>query len=82
LIFDRFGTYLKTIPVFVNRLFFSGDMILYVEDNILKTINISTLQANDYPLPQTDILQVCIENKKMIVLTKDNKVRIYAVGLE
>jgi len=82
LIFDRFGTYLKTIPIFVNRLFFSGDMILYTEDNILKTINISTLQTNNYPLPQTDILQVCIENKKMIVLTKDNKVQIYAVGLE
>jgi len=82
LVFDRFGTYLKTIPIFVQRLFFSGDMILYTEDNILKTINISTLQTNNYPLPQVDILQVCTENEKMIVLTNENKVRIYRVELK
>jgi hypothetical protein len=82
LIFDRFGTYLKTIPIFANRLFFSGDLILYAEDSILKTIHINTLQENNYPLPESDIRQVCIENKKMLVLTKDNNVRIYRVGVE
>ena len=79
LIFDRFGTYLKTIPVFALRLFFLGDMILYVENNLLKTIHINTLQQNNYPLPEPDMLQVCIENKKMAALTRDNKVRIYLI---
>jgi len=77
LIFDRFGTYLKTIPIFANRLFFKEDKILYVEENLLKTIEISTLQTNNYLLPQSDILQACIENKKIIVLTKEHKVIIY-----
>jgi hypothetical protein len=81
LIFDRFGTYLKTIPVFANRLFFLGDMVLYPEGNLLKTININTLQENNYPLPESDILQVCIENKKMIVLTKENRVRILSLKI-
>ena len=77
LIFDRFGTYLKTIPIFANRLSFLENKVLYVEENLLKTMDISTLQENNYPLPQPDILQICIENKKMIVLTKEHKVRIY-----
>ena len=82
LIFDRFGTYLKTIPIFANRLFFLGDRVLYAEGNLLKAIDIKTLQENSYPLPQTDILQVCIETKRMIVLTKEYKVRIYEFGGE
>ena len=80
LIFDRFGTYLKTIPVFAQRLSFSGDLILYIEENKLKTVHINTLQQNNYLLPQTDILQVCIENKKMIVLTKEHTVQIYEIN--
>jgi len=82
LIFDRFGSYLKTIPIFANRLFFMENKVLYVEENVLKSINISTLQENNYLLPQTDILQVCIENKKIIMLTKENKVRIYKIVTE
>jgi len=79
LIFDRFATYLKTIPVFANRLFFSGDMVLYTEENTFKAFNISNLYENTYPLPQSDALQVCIENKKLFLLTKDNKVQIYSI---
>ena len=77
LIFDRFGTYLKTIPIFASRLFFLENKILYVEENVLKAIEISTLQENNYVLPQSDILQVCIENNRIILLTKENKVKIY-----
>ena len=80
LIFDRFGTYLKTIPIFANRLFFSGNTILYPEGIFLKTIEINTLQENSYPLPLPDILQVCIENNKMFVLTKEHTVQIYEIN--
>ncbi|MCL2131902.1 MAG: hypothetical protein FWH36_05565 [Lentimicrobiaceae bacterium] len=79
LIFDRFGTYLKTIPIFANRLFFSGDRVLYVEENLLKTLEINTLQTSNYPLPESDVLQVCVESKKIIILTNEHKVRIYKV---
>ena len=82
LIFDRFGTYLKTIPIFANHLSFLGDMVLYVEGNKLKTIHINTLQETSYPLPQADVLQICIENKKIIVLTKEHTVRIYRVEVK
>ena len=77
LIFDRFGTYLKTIPIFASRLFFLEDKVLYVEGDLLKAVEISTLQESNYTLPQNDVLQVCIENKTIIVLTKENKVVIY-----
>ena len=79
LIFDRFGTYLKTIPVFAPRLFFSGDRVCYVEKNTLKMMNINTLQENNFLLPQDEILQACLEHKKIIVLTKENKVRVYGI---
>ena len=79
LIFDRFGTYLMTILIFADRLFFSEDTVFYVEGNELKSMNIKTLQQNSPPLPEPDILQVCLENKKMTILTKDNNVRIYKV---
>jgi hypothetical protein len=82
LIFDRFGTYLKTIPVFADRLFFSGDTVFYVDGNELKSMNIRTLQQSVYPLPEDNILQICFENKRMIVLTKEHHVRIYRVVSE
>ena len=79
LIFDRFGSYLKTIPVFANRLFFMENKILYVEENTLKSIDISTLQQNNYSIPLPDIRQICLENKKIITLTNEHKVRIYTM---
>jgi len=79
LVFDRFGTYLKTIPVFADRLFFSENTVFYAENNELKSINIKTLQQGNYPLPEEDILQVCFENKKIIVLTKNSSVKIYKI---
>ncbi|MDR2409906.1 MAG: hypothetical protein LBE13_17595 [Bacteroidales bacterium] len=78
-VFDHFGTYLKTIPVYTDYFYVMNHQILYVYDDTLKTINIQTLQQMNILLPEKDIQQVCIENKKMTVLTKENTIKIYGI---
>ena len=79
LIFDRFGTYLKTIPIFTDYFFIMNQQILYVENDTLKTIHIENLQQINILLNEKDIKQLCIENKRMAVLTKDNILKIYTI---
>ena len=81
LIFDRFGTYLKTIPVFTDYFYVMNQQILYIENDMLKSIHLQNLQQLTIALPENGIKQVCIENKKMIVLTKNNTVKIYNIRL-
>ena len=82
LVFDRFGTYLKTLPVFTDYFFIMNQQILYVQDDILKTIHIENLQQINILLPEKDIKQLCIENKKLVILTKENILKIYTINLE
>jgi hypothetical protein len=82
LIFDHFGAYLKTIPVYTDYFYMMHRQILYVRDNLLYLMDIDTVRQMSVPLPEEGIKQVCIENKKMIVLTKDNTVKIYSIGLQ
>ena len=79
LVFDRFGAYLKTLSIFTDYFYAINNQILYIQDDMLKSIHIQNLQQLTIPLPETGIQQVCIENKKMIILTKENKVRVYGV---
>jgi hypothetical protein len=82
LVFDHFGTYLKTIPIYTDYFHLMNQQILYVQQDTLKTINIRNLQQMNILLPENGIQQVCIENKKMTVLTKDNTVKIYGIKQE
>ena len=82
LVFDRFGTFLKLIPIFTDYFQITNRQIVYIEDNLLKSIDIQNINQESMSLPEEGIKQVCIETKKMIVLTKDNTVKIYTMTLE
>jgi hypothetical protein len=77
LVFDRFGTYLKTLPIFTDYFYVMNNQILYIQDDMLKSIHIQTLQTLVINLPEKEVQQLSIENKKIAVLTKDNKIKIY-----
>ena len=79
LVFDRFGTYLKTLPVFTDYFYIMNNQILYIQDDMLKSIHIQNLQQLTITLPETAIQQLCIANKKMVVLTKENVVKVYEI---
>ncbi len=82
LVFDRFGTYLKTIPVFTDYFYIMNQQILYVQDDTLRTINIQNLQQMTILLPEKGIRQLCIEKKRMVILTEENMVKVYAIKTE
>ncbi|MDR0604955.1 MAG: hypothetical protein LBG80_11695 [Bacteroidales bacterium] len=82
LVFDHFGTYLKTIPVYTDYFYVMNNQILYVQGDTLKTINIQNLQQMNILLPEKDLQQVCIENKRMTTLTKENTIKIYGIKKE
>ena len=79
LVFDRFGTYLKLIPVFTDYFQVLNRQIMYVEDNLLKFINIQNIQQGAMSLPEEGIKQLCLGTKKMIILDKDNRVKFYTM---
>ena len=79
LVFDRFGTYLKTLSVFADYFHVMNSQILYIQDDMLKSIHIQSLQQLSIPLPENGIQQLCVVNKKMVVLTKGNKVKVYGI---
>jgi hypothetical protein len=79
LIFDHFGTYLKTISVYTDYFHVMNQQILYTQQDTLIAINIRNLQQMNILLPEKEIRQVCIQNRKMTVLTKDNTVKIYDI---
>ena len=80
LVFDRFGTYLKTIPIFTDYFYSINNQLLYIQDNMLQSFYMQTLQQFTIPLPEQDIQQLCVESKKMVVLTKNNTVKIYEIN--
>ena len=79
LIFDRFGTYLKTLPVFTDYFYVMSNQVLYIQENKLKSIHIQTLEQLTIALPEDNIQQLCIENKRMVVLTKENTVKVFSI---
>jgi hypothetical protein len=81
-IFDRFGAYLKTIPVYTDYFHVRNQQIMYVKHNLLQIIDVQNLRQMSIPLPEEDVRQACIEHKRMVILTKDYKVKIYTVGLK
>ena len=82
LIFDRFGTYLKSIPIFTDYFDVYNNQILYIENDLLHSIDIQTLQQGNMPLPEKGIRQVCVEKQKISALTKDNTVKIFQIEMK
>lgn len=81
LIFDIYGTYLKTIPKknLVNMQVFENTLLLFDGEKFIQ-YNTKTLQEQTIPLPDiplNEIKMVKVNKNKLAVLTKD-KLLIYA----
>ena len=82
LVFDRFGTYLKSIPIFTDYFYVYNNQIVYIENELLHSIDIQTLQQGKMPLPEEGIQQFCVEKQKIAILTKDNTVKIFKMEMK
>ena len=82
LVFDRFGTFLKLIPIFVNHFHVYNNQIIYVENDELHFVDIQTMQQGSMALPEKGIRQICIEKQRLVALTKDNMVKIFKIEIE
>jgi hypothetical protein len=82
LLFDRYGTYLKTIPIKNIRSFhIFNDMIFYTEGNALKSVDIKTYEEKIMQLPLLDeeITAAAISSTKLSLITK-TKFCIFALN--
>lgn len=83
LIFDFYGTYLKTIPKknLINMQVFENNLLLYDGNNLI-IYNIKTLQEKSIPLPPdidtNQIKMIKVNKNKLAVLTYE-KLLIYAL---
>jgi len=72
-VFDRYATYMKTIPV-KNILSFQifKDKLFYPENQNLKSLDLTTYDEKTLKLPITDetILGVAIDNRRLSIITK------------
>jgi outer membrane lipoprotein-sorting protein len=82
LVFDIYGTYLKTIPKknLINMQVFENNLLLFDGENFIQ-YNTKTLQEQNIPLPEInskEIKMVKVNKNKLAVLTKD-KLTVYAL---
>ena len=83
LIFDNFGTYLKTIPIYGLEIFQVKDKVLiYTNDkNEVESYNLFTLESNLYkPLIYSSVVSVRVENDLIYIL--DNKNQLFIDKIE
>ncbi|HMT29139.1 MAG TPA: hypothetical protein PKD91_07665, partial [Bacteroidia bacterium] len=79
LIFDRFGTYYKTIKPGINTMFqANGHEILYKEMDHMVQINIQTGVTRNFLLPVNNPEDECRVEGKRIFLLKKNALKIYS----
>ncbi len=77
LLFDNYGTYLKTFPLLNSGVFqVSNGIISYYKEGKLYFYNTNNFTENHITLPKHDCIQVRIENKRLFMQTKE-KIFIY-----
>ncbi|MFA6923518.1 MAG: hypothetical protein WC223_04615 [Bacteroidales bacterium] len=78
LIFNAFGTYLKTIPVKELQIFeVIGDNIYFCSKNKFKSYNIKTYEEKNFILPDTNSTKVRIEQNRLF-LFNEKQIDIYS----
>ena len=78
LVFDVFGSYLKTIPIKNGKALQIRDEVLYVNaENALLSYHLKLIQQDSLTLPKSTFLKARIENEKIYVLD-DKGVSIYS----
>lgn len=77
LLFDNYGTYLKTFPLLNSGVFqVSNGIISYYKEGKLYFYNTKNFTEEHIPLPKHDCKQVRIENNRLLIQTKE-KIFIY-----
>jgi hypothetical protein len=80
LLFDNYGTYLKTFPLLNSGVFqVSNGIISYHKEGKLYFYNTNNFTENNITLPKHDCIQVRIENKRLFMQTKE-KIFIYQLN--
>jgi hypothetical protein len=80
LVFDNYGTYLKTLPIIGVMLFqVKENHLIYCNtDNKIETYDFFTLEKKEFkPNNYNSILQVRLENNKMFILNKKKQLFIH-----
>lgn len=80
-IFDRFGTYLKNIPI-VGAESFSvwNEKLVFVVDNKIQLLSIDNIDLQHFDVPNgEEVIDVAIKGKNIILLTKDQKLKVYQI---
>ncbi len=79
LVFDRFGTYYKTIPEIYDVLFqASGDELLFKANNNMMKQDIRTGKTDHFLLPENSIVDLCRVEGNRIFLKSQNTLKIYS----
>jgi hypothetical protein len=83
IIFDKFGTYYKTIPVLkCNSFQVFGNKLIYFKNNMLFSYNIELSEEKVLEIPDVnEIKSVRIEQNKLFIL-KENSMLIYKQKIE
>ena len=78
IIFDKFGTYYKTVPILkCNSFQVFGNKIIYFKNNKLFSFNIELSDEKNLDIPDNnDVINVRIEQNKLFIF-KDNGFSIY-----
>lgn len=80
LLFDSYGTYIKTFPLLNISLFqVNNGVISYYHDGELYFYDTNNFEENHLNLPKLEYKQVMIENKKLFVQTEE-KIFIYQLN--
>lgn len=78
LIFDVYGTYIKTIPIkAILDLQIENNIIYFIDKNGFGSFNLDLLQQNEIPLPEKGIQQIRLQ-KNRVFMRLNEKVTIYA----
>lgn len=79
LVFDRFGTYFKTIPDIYDVLFqASGDDLLFKASNGMMKQDIRTGKTDHFLLPENNLTDLCRVEGNRIFLKSQNTLKIYS----
>lgn len=72
LVFDVFGTYNKTIPLYkLDNFQFKGNEIIYYQQGMLKSFNTLTLELGQSALPDSTAIGVRLIGDKLYLLKRD-----------
>jgi hypothetical protein len=78
LVFDVFGTYIKTIPIkSIVDLQLENNVLYFIDKKGFGNFNLELLQQNELTLPQKDIKQIRLQKNRVFMRSND-KITIYS----